>query len=147
MSVMDEMVNVNFPRKLVLPQLPRLSEAERREAKTGLLFISPWLIGFAIFYFLPMVASFAFSLTEFQLATPEDAQFIGLTNWRRMLLDDPNTWATLAVTFKFALISLPIGMIAAFLLAVLLNSESLLGKPLFRTLFTRRPWSRPSPRP
>lgn len=52
-----------------------------------------------------------------------------------MLFDDPNTWETLFVTFKFALISLPIGMVSAFLLAVLLNSQHLIGKNIFRTLF------------
>ena len=46
-----------------------------------------------------------------------------------------NTWETLFVTFKFALISLPIGMLSAFLLAVLLNSQHLMGKNVLRTLF------------
>ena len=52
-----------------------------------------------------------------------------------MLFNDPKTWETLFVTFKFALISLPIGMISAFLLEVLLNSQHLIGKNIFRTLF------------
>jgi multiple sugar transport system permease protein len=135
MSMMDEMVNQNFPRRFALPRLPRLTGADRAEARTGILFISPWLIGFALFYSLPMVVSFGFSLMEFQLAAPDQARFIGASNWQRMLFNDPNTWASLAVTFKFALISLPIGMVSAFMLAVLLNSQHLIGKSLLRTLF------------
>ena len=112
-----------------------LSPARRREARWGLFFISPWLIGYALFYFLPMIASLGFSVFSFTLSSPEDAQFVGLANWRRMIFEDPNTWSSLLVTFKFALISLPIGMISAFLLAVLLNSKQLIGRNLFRTLF------------
>src|SRR5690606_16223486 len=55
--------------------------------------------------------------------------------WQRMLFNDPTTWISLGVTLRFALISLPIGMITAFLLAVLLNSEHLMGRNIFRTLF------------
>lgn len=112
-----------------------LSPARQREARWGLFFISPWLIGFCIFYLVPMVASLVFSMYSFTLGAPDEARFIGLDNWQRMLFEDSKTWESLAVTFKFALISLPIGMITAFMLAVLLNSKNLLGKNLFRTLF------------
>ncbi len=113
----------------------RMSPAQRREAKWGLFFISPWLFGFLVFYLAPMVASLIFSLFNFTLSAPENAQFVGLGNWRRMLLEDPNTWESLSVTFRFALISFPIGMIISFGLAVLLNSKYLIGRNLFRTLF------------
>lgn len=113
----------------------RLTGAQRVEAKWGLLFISPWLIGFALFYFAPMIVSLGFSVFDFTLSAPEEARFVGLQNWARMLFEDPKTWETLFVTFKFALISLPIGMISAFLLAVMLNSQHLMGKNILRTLF------------
>ena len=112
-----------------------MTEGERREARWGLLFISPWLIGFLAFYFVPMIASLWFSLLDFTLSDPDATRFVGLENWRRMLFEDPNTWISMGVTFLFAAISLPIGMISAFMLAVLLNSEDLLGKNVFRTLF------------
>ncbi len=112
-----------------------LTRAERREAKWGFFFISPWVIGFALFYFIPMIASLGFSVYDFTLSKPDEATFVGLDNWRRVLFEDPQTWQALRVTLTFAVISLPIGMVSAFLLAVLLNSENLLGKNLFRTLF------------
>jgi ABC-type sugar transport system permease subunit len=113
----------------------RLTGAQRREARWGLFFISPWLIGFAIFYLLPMIASLGFSTMDFTLSRPDEATFVGLANWDRMLFNDPQTWQALGVTLKFALISLPIGMVSAFLLAVLLNSEHLFARNIFRTLF------------
>ncbi|GAB4573360.1 MAG: sugar ABC transporter permease [Anaerolineae bacterium] len=113
----------------------RMSPMERREAKYGLLFVSPWLTGFLLFYLFPMIASAVFSTLDFTLSNPEATRFVGLANWRRMLFEDPNTWEALRVTFTFALISLPIGMISAFALALLLNSEHLRAKNIFRTLF------------
>ena len=113
----------------------RLGKLARTEARWGYAFIGLWLVGFLIFYLTPMVASFIFSLYDFQLANPDQARFIGLENWRRLLFDDPLVWRSLQVTFTFALISLPIGMLSAFFLAVLLNSKHLVAAPLFRTLF------------
>lgn len=111
------------------------SYIERYHLKWGLLFISPWLIGFLLFTLIPFIASFVLSLWEFQLSAPDEANFIGLENWRRLLFGDELVWQSLGVTFLFGLVSLPLNLAAAFFLAILLNSEKLLGKGLFRTLF------------
>ncbi len=113
----------------------KMSTTEKREAKLGLAFISPWLIGFSIFYLIPMIASLVISFFDFDLANPDEAAFNGLDNWKRMLFDDPNTWKSLWITVRFGLISLPIWMASAFLLAVLLNSLNLVGRNIFRTAF------------
>lgn len=112
-----------------------LTRAERREARWGYFFIGLWIIGFLAFYLLPMGASLVFSFFEFELTKPGEAEFIGFANWRRLLFEDPRTWQALRVTFTFAAISLPIGMISALTLAVLLNSKHLFGTRVFRTLF------------
>lgn len=111
------------------------SPARRREARLGLLFISPWLIGFILFYLAPMIISLIFSFYEFKLSAPDEATFVGFDNWKRMLFDDANTWDSLKVTFIFGIISLPIGMVTSFLLAILLNSKNLIAPNIFRTLF------------
>jgi multiple sugar transport system permease protein len=104
-------------------------------AKWGFIFISPWIIGFLAFYHVPMVASFVLSLYRFDVTKPDEASFIGLENWQRLLFQDPDVWISLGITFKFAFITLPIGFAAAIFLAILLNSEELIGKNIFRTLF------------
>jgi len=116
-------------------RLGKLTGAERQEAKIGLLFISPWIIGFLAFTLIPMIASLYFTTLDFQLATPEDAHFVGLDNWKRMLFADPNTWETLVVTFKYAAIALPVGLVLPVMMAILLNSKHLIGQTVFRTLF------------
>lgn len=112
-----------------------MSALKKYQAKWGYAFISIWLIGFVVFYAIPMVASFGFSLLDFQLASPEDIEFVGLAHWQRMLFDDELVWESLRVTFVFAFISLPIGMITALGLAILLNSEFLWFRNVMRTLF------------
>lgn len=107
----------------------------QQEATWGLIFISPWLIGFLIFTIMPMIASFAFSLHDFQLATPDATRFIGFDNWERALFDDDLVWRGFRVTLTFSFISIPIGTASAFLLAVLLNSKFLVGRNIFRTMF------------
>jgi multiple sugar transport system permease protein len=112
-----------------------LTKAERREARWGYGFIGLWIVGFLTFYFIPMAASLTFSFFDFELTKPDEATFIGFENWRRLLFEDPRVWQALRVTFTFAAISLPIGMLSALFLAILLNSKHLLGTRVFRTLF------------
>ena len=118
------------------PRRPSLgaSALSRKEARWGLLFLSPWLIGFVAFTFLPMVASFAFSLTNLSLAQEQPLRFVGLDNVGRMLAD-PQTWGALGVTFRFAAFNLPIALVIPFVVALVLNSPYLRGVGIFRTLF------------
>lgn len=111
------------------------SRLARREARWGLLFISPWIVGFLLWYLIPMIASLVFSTFNYSLADPTATKFIGATNWQRALLEDPNVIRGFSNTFKFAIITLPLGLVFALYLAVLLNSKSVMGKNVFRTLF------------
>ena len=105
----------------------------RREAIWGYLFISPFIIGLFSFVLLPTLATFIMSFTNFKLSGTE-TQFIGLQNYQN-LARDSQIWSSLWITVKFALISLPVGLLVPLLLAVLLNSAYLYGKGIFRTLF------------
>jgi multiple sugar transport system permease protein len=107
----------------------------RYRQRWGLIFISPWIIGFTLFYLLPMIASFVFSLFNFNLAIPDEVQYVGFANWRRALVDDSQVMASFGRTFKFAAISLPATMIFSIFLALMLNSKYVRGKVLMRTLF------------
>lgn len=106
-----------------------------REARWGLLFITPWMIGFLLFYFLPMVASFGFSLFDFNPALPDEAAFIGFENWRRALFQDDEVLLAFLRTIRFTLISLPITLSFTLFVAIMLNSKYVLGKTIYRTLF------------
>ena len=68
---------------------------------TGLLYVSPFIVGFILFAALPMVASFVLSLTDFDPREPDEIAFIGLDNYAR-LLNDPVVAESLWVTLRFA---------------------------------------------
>ena len=106
----------------------------RREIRWGLLFLSPWIFGFLVFTLLPMVASLAFSLTNYNPIHPEQLQFVGLTNYGRMF-SDPIMRQAWGVTLRFVLISVPLSIAFPLALAVLVNSEKLFAKNVYRTLF------------
>ena len=113
----------------------KMSGIQKKEARWGLLFLSPWIIGFLAFYFLPMLASFGFSLLNFSPAVPDESTFIGFQNWQRAILVDQEVLLSFMRTMRFAFISLPISLSFALFLAIILNSKSVIGKTLYRTLF------------
>ena len=72
----------------------------RHLAKWGLIFISPWIIGFLLFTLIPMVLSFLMTFTDFNITEPDSIRFIGLENYAR-LFTDADLRAASASTFKF----------------------------------------------
>ncbi len=104
-----------------------------REALWGYLFIGPWLIGLVLFTAGPMIASFAMSLTDFNLVRPETTKFIGLDNYIRMTTD-PTIAQSFIATFKFALIAIPVTMLSSLGFALLLNHPRLAFKGPLRAL-------------
>ncbi|MBQ9299135.1 MAG: sugar ABC transporter permease [Clostridia bacterium] len=109
-----------------------MTKRERKELREGLIFASPWIIGFLCFLLVPLVYSIYISLTNYNfLNTPK---FIGIANYQKMLFKDPMIWHSLRITLIYALVSVPLQMIFAFILALLLNMP-LKGVTIFRTIF------------
>lgn len=97
----------------------------------GYLFISPWLLGFFLFTFWPMIQSAYFSFTEYSLL--EAPKWIGLDNFNKIINEDRLFYKSLGVTLWFVLISVPLKLMTALLVAVLLNRK-LRGMHIYRTL-------------
>lgn len=105
---------------------------QRQEAIEGYLWISPWLIGFVVFSFGPILASLYLSLTTYKIGgTPE---WVGLVNYTEAFSKDKLFWPSLARTAYFAVGSVFIGVLLSLLAAVLLN-QKLKGESIFRALF------------
>ncbi|MDX1416150.1 MAG: sugar ABC transporter permease [Candidatus Promineifilaceae bacterium] len=109
-----------------------LSPAARREALAGYLFISPWLIGFFGFVAGPMLASFFISFTRWNIVG--DPSWVGIANYQRILTNDPDFVQALKVTFRYAIIYLPLVTVVGLAMAMALNSK-LKGVSVFRTMF------------
>ncbi|MCX6068234.1 MAG: sugar ABC transporter permease [Chloroflexi bacterium] len=105
---------------------------ERRNFVIGILFISPWLIGFLLFTLIPLASSLYYSFTFYDLLRP--ARWIGLGNYVEIFTRDPLiakiTWNTLF----YVGLGVPLGLVSAFLMATLLNTR-IFGRSIFRAIF------------
>ena len=109
----------------------KLGPQARREEREFYLFISPWLIGFVLFGAGPILASAAISFTDWSLLSSPN--WTGLENYRK-LFSDPLFYVTLKNTLYYAFASVFLGIVVAFLLALLLN-QKVWGMSIFRTIF------------
>ncbi len=110
----------------------RMRRQEVRSFITGMLFISPWILGFLAWTIYPIVASLYYSFTQYNIIQPP--RFIGVQNYIEMIAQDQTFRIVLGNTIYLAVLGVPIGLAVAFLLASLLNNEFKL-RPLFRTIF------------
>ena len=104
----------------------------RRETIAGLLFISPWIIGFTVFTVISMAWSLRLSFSNYDLATNEGTP-VGFANYQ-LLLEDPKVLTSLGNTFFYTLLAVPLEMIIALALASLLATVRR-GAGVFRTIF------------
>lgn len=109
----------------------RLSTQARREATAGYLFILPWLLGLIIFVLGPIIISFYYSLTDFDVV--RSPIFSGGENYAR-LLGDRLFWQSLKVTSIYVFVSTPLALVFSFALALLMNQQ-VRWQGLWRTLF------------
>ncbi len=93
--------------------------------------MSPWLFALLVFHVYPIVAATYLSLSEYSVFTPPD--FVGTDNYVK-LLDDPTVWRAAGNSLFYALLSVPIGLSASLVLALLLN-RPVRGIGIHRTLF------------
>lgn len=99
---------------------PRPGRLGRRNFLLGLLFISPWLVGFLAFLVYPIVANVWYSFTDY--SGFGEAEFIGLDNYSRMR-GDHLFWKSLYNTLYYTLLAVPVGVVVAITLALAMNQK------------------------
>lgn len=109
---------------------PRSTMTARRH-RAFYLFTSPWIIGFLLLTIVPMAYALWLSFTTFDGISP-NWHYVGLGNYRE-LFSDSVTWDSLGRAGLFAVISVPLSIVAGLGLAVLVN-RPLKARGLFRTL-------------
>ena len=108
------------------------TKRERKFFRTGMLFASPWLIGFICFTTIPILLAFYYSFTDYNLFT--SPTWVGLKNYIDMF-QDSYVWLSLRNTLYMVIIGTPAELIVALCLALLLNQKKVFGLPVFRTIF------------
>lgn len=104
---------------------------EQIKARYGWLFISTWLIGVVLFFFVPIVQSIIYSFSE---TTLEGSNWVGLQNYDNIINKDTKYLGWLGSSITTFLYSLPIIVILSLILAILLN-QKFRGRLFFRALY------------
>ena len=102
------------------------------ERNWGIALAIPAILGFLLFTIGPMVASFGLGLTDWNIYG--EANYVGLANYREMFAEDRLFRKSLFVTVYYALGSVPLTLLVAFLVALLLNRD-VKGRSIFRTIY------------
>lgn len=113
------------------PRARGISPLRRREALEGYLWISPWIIGFIVFTFGPMLVSLYLSFTSYKIG--DVPTWIGLENYTEAFTRDRLFWPSLGRTVAYAFALVLLGVTLSLLAALLLNT--IRGKAFFRALF------------
>jgi len=101
------------------------------------LLVGPALLVIAVFFFVPVLAAFALSLTDFDiyaLADLRNLRFVGADNYLT-LLATPLFWRALGNTLYFVVLGVPLSIGASLGAALLVNAKLAWLKPFFRTAF------------
>lgn len=98
----------------------------------GYIFLTPWLIGFFVFTIGPMIASLYLSMTEYDLIS--NPNWVGFANYTKLFQRDFRYEASVIVTAKYVLFSVPLKIVFALGVAMLLNRK-IRGISVYRAVF------------
>jgi multiple sugar transport system permease protein len=107
------------------------SRRTRQNFWIGVLFLAPWFIGFILFTFYPLAASFVYSFSEYHSRKP--LIWVGLENYQTMFTDKL-FWTSLWNTLYMVIFAVPITLLTSFLCAVLLNLK-VTGQSIYRVIY------------
>ncbi len=108
----------------------------QKKSLTGYLFIMPFIVGFLLFVFFPLLQSIIYSFMEIQVSQGEGflMSFVGFENYNYALRVNPEFSQILIETFRQTLLMLPQILILSFFLASLLN-QKFRGRSVVRLIF------------
>lgn len=99
--------------------------------KAAYVFLAPWIIGLAVFTIGPVLASLYLSFTDYNLLKPP--VWSGFDNIERML-GDARLWNSLRVTLTYVVVSVPLQLIFALVVALVLD-RGMRGLGIYRSIF------------
>lgn len=100
----------------------KLSSWLDRDNVAGYVFILPFIIGLIVFTTIPFFTSLYLAFTNYNILSAP--KWVGLDNFKKMFLEDDLFWTSFKVTFKFALIQVPIKLTVALLVALVLSRST-----------------------
>ncbi len=103
----------------------------KKDKYLGYLYIAPWLLGFLVLTLYPFIVSLFYSFTEYNVFS---LKFVGLDNYINIFTKDKLFFNSLSKTLLYTVISVPLKLSVALLVAVVLNKLRR-GRGIFYTIF------------
>ncbi|MFF3324507.1 carbohydrate ABC transporter permease [Streptomyces sp. NPDC002889] len=125
-------VHPGHPGSPLRPVPPGLRARHRRSTLRTLAFLSPWLIGFGVFFAYPLISTVYFSFMKYDGFAPPT--WVGLKNWSYVFNDYPFFWPALRNTLW--LVAVMVSLRVLFGIGIgLLITRIRTAAGLFRTFF------------
>ncbi|TCM99676.1 ABC-type sugar transport system permease subunit [Paenibacillus sp. BK033] len=106
-----------------------------QKALLGFLFVLPWLLGFILFFIIPLVNSFRYSLSKIEAnSSGIKISYIGFENYINALTVNTSFNRTLTEAILNMVVNVPLIVIFSLFLAVLLN-QKFIGRSIARSIF------------
>ncbi len=111
------------------------SSFQQRKARTGLLFLTPWILGFIFFFLVPIVNSIRYSFNDLKASdNGYSLTFEGWSNYSQALYVDANFVRNLTTVVTNMVVNVPLIIIFSLFIAVLLN-QKFFGRSFTRAIF------------
>ena len=114
--------------------LVKLQSLEKRRKKEGLIFLAPWLIGFAAFFIFPLGYSLVLSFCKVKNFRTMELVFVGVDHFKRAFLEDTGLIPKVLEVIGQTVTMGPLIVIFSFFVAVLLN-KNIRFRGFFRAAF------------
>lgn len=114
----------------------RPASLDKRKARSGWLFVLPFIIGFILIYLPVIFDSIRFSFNEIRILTGGgyELDFVGFKNYRDALFVDTGFTQALVKGLKQLVIDIPAIVLFSLFIAIILN-QKIFGRAAFRAIF------------
>ncbi len=115
--------------------MKRRSHFERKKARAGYVFVLPWVIGFLLFFLIPIVNSLIYTFNDVKLsANGFTMNWVGFSNYHHLLLKHATYPQLLGTAVGNMLYEVVIVTMFSLLVAVILN-QKFHGRTFYRAVF------------
>lgn len=123
----------DFRERSIVQERAGRKKRSSKEFGYGILFASPVLLGYLIFVIVPIVATLYLSFTSYSVGTTP--KWLGLDNYVHLFEGaDPFFYPAVKATLYYVGLSVPLGIILSFFVAILLN-QKIVARGFFRSVF------------
>lgn len=113
----------------------KLRGIDSLKSRYGLMFVSIWVVGFVLFFLVPLCQSFTYAFCDVVFGSDKGGNtFVGIKHFRTLLLEDPSYTDNLRSAVSSMLYSLPLILIVSLVLALILN-QKFRGRLFFRAVY------------